>query len=297
MITATAALFILFGVVFAGKFSDEEKVQSLLPQVEGWKFSEEPLNYHPETLFEYINGAAEIYLSYDFKELSVGQYQKEGFSANMSVEIYDMGREKNAFGIYSAERFPESTFIDIGIQGYIEDETLNFLVGRYYVKLLCFDCGEKTSEELKTFSRGIIDRVSDKGAMPQALSFFPEKGRVENSQKFILENFMGYSFLHNGYMTSYLFNNEEFDCFLIEGDSEEDAEKMLSLYLEAKKEAGPEKTEYGYHFKDRYYKNIFLTQAGKYLCGVMKIGESSEKTGIEYLKMLSEAVKEEELLS
>ncbi|MCK7469683.1 MAG: hypothetical protein MZU95_01910 [Desulfomicrobium escambiense] len=38
--------------------------------------------YFPETLFEYIDGAAESYLSYDFRELLVADLQKKGLGGD-----------------------------------------------------------------------------------------------------------------------------------------------------------------------------------------------------------------------
>ncbi|GAH29697.1 unnamed protein product, partial [marine sediment metagenome] len=228
-------LFLPFVLFFAflnarGALLEEEGVSSLhflLPDVVTWKIPEAPQDYFPEILFEYINGAAEIYLSYDFKELTVGQYEKGDSNASLIIEIYDMGNEINSFGIYSAERFPDSQFISLGNQGYLEDETLNFIVGKYYVKLLCFDSGEDSADFLKLFSQEVVKRVKDKGTLPPALAFFPKQGLVRNSEKFILRNFMGYSFLHSGYLANYKVEDLEFDCFLIEGENADDARNML----------------------------------------------------------------------
>ncbi|HDZ25578.1 MAG TPA: hypothetical protein ENH65_03595, partial [Candidatus Aminicenantes bacterium] len=115
-------LFLAFVLFFSfsnarGALLEEEGVSSLhflLPDVVTWKIPESPQDYFPEILFEYINGAAEIYLSYDFKELTVGQYEKGDSNASLIIEIYDMGTEINSFGIYSAERFPDSQFISLG---------------------------------------------------------------------------------------------------------------------------------------------------------------------------------------
>lgn len=265
----------------------------LLPKAEDWKYSEEPQNFIPGNLYEYINGAAEIYLAYDFKELIVGQYEKdkEAEEASLSIEIYDMGNEKNSFGIYSAERFSESQFISIGNQGYLEEGTLNFVVGRYYIKLLCFDCGEKSDEVLKSFSNKIVKRVKDRGQFPPVLSHFPQEGLVQNTEKYILRNFMGYSFLHDGYVASYQLKDQEFDCFIIEGKNEEDAQKMLKQYLEKKSNVDIKETSTGYLLKDRYYHNIFLVRNENYICGVMKIKDDFQALGVRYLRMLLESLK------
>jgi hypothetical protein len=281
----------LSGEGFLGEKEDVSPLLSLLPQVEAWNFSEAPQDYFPQSLFEYINGAAEIYLAYDFQELIVGQYKRKSSEKSLSIEIYDMGNEKNSFGIYSAERFIDNTFIPIGNQGYLEEGTLNFIVGKYYIKLLCFDCEEEADAFLKLFSAEIVKGVKDEGNLPPILGFFPEEGLIQNSEKFFLRNFMGYSFLHNGYLADYRYKGLEFDCFLIEGESVEDAQTMLKQYLKAKKEQIAHKTSIGYRVKDRYYHNIYLMRVDNYICGVKKIKEGSEEVGERYMRKLIKSLK------
>lgn len=261
-------------------------LQSLLPEMEYWSFAESPQDYFPETLYEYINGAAEIYLGYAFKQLIVGQYEKTDSQASLSVEIYDMENEKNAFGIYSAERFPDSRFLPLGNQGYLEQGSMNFLVGRYYIKLLCFDCGEKSESLLKKFSEAILNRIQDRGQLPFLLNVFPKEGLIPNTEKFILHNFMGYSFFHDGYLANYRLGDLEFECFLIEGKDGEEAQSMLIQFTTAKGEGNTEKIPFGFHLKDRYYSHIFLARVKNYLTGVMKIQDGQEDTGKKYLEAL-----------
>ena len=289
--------FILLTFVFNGEEALGEKedvspLLSLLPKVHSWNFSEEPQDYLPQSLYEYINGAAEIYLAYDFQELIVGQYKRKSSEKSLSVEIYDMGNENNSFGIYSAERFPGNRFIPIGTQGYQEEETLNFIVGKYYIKLLCFDCGEESGSFLKLFSTEIVKRVKDEAKLPPVLGFFPDEGLIQNSEKFFLRNFMGYSFLHNGYLADYRYKGLDFDCFLIEGKSVEDAQTMLGQYLKAKKEQIVQETSIGYRVKDRYYHNIYIIRVGAYICGVKKIKEGFEEVGEKYIRKLIKSVKD-----
>ncbi len=292
-ICAICVVFCFLGTALGDVPEDEKKsdLLSLLPEVDSWSLTETPENYYPENLFEYINGAAEIYLSYEFKELIVAQQNKDQSAMNVAIEIYDMGNGTNAFGIYSAERYPDNRFIPIGVQGYLEEGTLNFLVGRYYVKLLCFECEDQSEEVLKTFSQKIVEKVGHIGDLPPLLKAFPSKGLQPNSENFILRNFMGYSFLHNGYSAKYKLDDQEFDCFLAEGKDDADAAEMLQKYLDAKKSQNVQEIASGYHVKDKYYHNIYISQLGKRLCGVMKIEDGSEEIGLEYLKTLIDNLK------
>lgn len=264
---------------------------ALLPKVESWPFSESPQVYYPENLYEYIDGAAEIYLNYDFQQLAVGQYKKADSPASISVEIYDMGSSQNAFGIYSAERFPEAQFVPVGSQGYQEEGSLNFIIGRYYIKLLCFDCGQENKTILSLFAQNILDKVKGPKQLPLILQVFPRQGLIANSEKFILHNFLGYRFLHHGWTASYKVDSLEFECFVAVGESEDEAQAMLASFLKAKEKEKISRLQFGYHLQDRYYGHVYLTREGNYLAGVMKIKNGSEKTGEKYLTLLIQALK------
>lgn len=289
VVTAACGLTVLAGTVPAQ--SEGQGLMKLLPEFTDWTQSEDSQTYFPENLFEYINGAAEIYLSYDFHELVVAQYQKKGTESAMAVEIYDMGGPINSFGIYSAERYPENPFIPIGVQGYLEEGSLNFLAGRYYVKLLCFDCEEESERTLKGFAEDIVTRVGGTGGFPGLLAAFPAEGLVPNTEKFILNNVMGYGFLHSGFMANYRLGDQAFDCFVIVGKDENDARSMLGRYLEAKGKPSLEQQSEGYVIKDKYYHNIYIGRTGRYLCGVIKIKDGFEKMGEKYLASLMKSLE------
>jgi len=65
----------------------ESSVESLLPELESWTLVDSPQVYHPENLFEYINGAAESYISYGFKELIVAEYKVRDNDCDVVLEI------------------------------------------------------------------------------------------------------------------------------------------------------------------------------------------------------------------
>ncbi|MFB0566727.1 MAG: DUF6599 family protein [Candidatus Aminicenantaceae bacterium] len=296
VVLSFSIIFFLFVLKVEGtslEKGDISYLKALLPEVQSWKLSEEPQDYSPEILFEYIDGAAEIYLSYNFEKLIVAQYQKVDSAASLTIEIYDMGNEKNSFGIYSVERFPESNYLTLGNGGYMEEGALNFIVGTYYVKLLCFECEDYSEDSLKLFSQNIIKNVKDKKDLPPLLEFFPEEGLVEYSSKFILRNFLGQNFFHNGYIASYRLEDLEFDCFFIEGKNEKEAEKMLSKYFEyyAQNNKHVQKIPLGYHIKNSYYKNVYVAQVKNYICGVFKIKDGSESVGKRYLKFLIDQLR------
>jgi hypothetical protein len=288
------AAVLTLSVSFAAALpSSSADLNRLLPVLSGWHFGEEPRTFGPENLFEYIDGGAEAYLSYDFKELVVGQYAADASKAAVTVEIYDMGTALNAFGIYGAERFPDSRFLDVGSQGYAEDGVLNFLHGRYYVKLLCFDCEGDGSATLLGFARDIIAKSSgEPDGFPPLLQSLPRRGLVANSEKFILSNVLGFGFLHDGYLASYSPEGAAFDGFIVAAASPEEVESMLKQYLDFQTRNRWTKTEFGedVHLRGASGDDQYLGRQGRFLFGLIRGKGVSEEAGRAFLDEIRKAV-------
>ena len=264
----------------------------LVPEPAGWKPTEPTRFFLPESLFEYIDGAAESFLGYDFRELAVAQLARSGQAGSLTVEIYDMGEPRNAFGIYGAERYPDSRFLPVGTQGYYEEGSLNFFAGRYYVKLMCYDCGPDAEAQLTGIATGIAAKIGDMAGFPKVLADFPKAGLVANSEKFVLRNYQGLSFLDNGYQASYAVEGQEFECFIIDCPDEAAARAVLARYLEHFRQAGLEVKPAGpgSTFNDKYLHHVFVAQAGRFLCGVSRVPDGREALGLKYLEELARAL-------
>lgn len=271
----------------------DQGLRALLPEIDSWELSEEPRAFFPDTLYEYINGAAESYIAYDFRELLVAQYQKPGSDASLTLEIYDMGLTKNAFGIFGAERYPENRAVAVGVQGYIEDEVLNFFAGRTYVKLLCFGAGAETETVLDRFARAVAANAGNRGGFPPLLAVFPRDGLIANSEKYVLRNFMGYEFLHGGYLADYEKDGKKYSCFLVEGDGEAEAKTMMSRYTDVfSKDNAPFRSRgAGLYSRNRYGEHVHLGRIGKLLYGVMKVPDGLEGAAEKSFQALGEALK------
>ena len=127
--------------------AQSDKLAAAFPEINDLPKYGEPMVFTPDTLYEYINGAAEIYLQYNFQELVAQEYENDA-GAFMTIEIYRHDSTLNAFGIYSQERPFEGEFLNIGAQGFYENGMLNFFKGPYYVKLNSYGLGEQEEATL-----------------------------------------------------------------------------------------------------------------------------------------------------
>ncbi len=294
LLTASAGLSLTGSLVLgnppaAGQMrAPAPELKSLLPQMPDWQLAEAAQSFFPETLFERIDGAAESYLAYDFQELLAADFERRGGEATLTAEIYDMGTGLNAFGIYSAERFPENRPVDIGLLGYIEGEALNFIAGRYYVKLLGFGLGSQASAVLMDFGRKIAAPVRNLGAVPEVFALFPPESIVPRSEKYIGQNFLGFEFLGRGFQVSYRFGQQEFEAFVAAFDDETQAKAALQRLLEfyAKDRTPAEATPLGWRVKTRYGQRLIVDAVGNKIAGVVRVPDVLETQAANCFKTL-----------
>jgi len=296
---ALPAAMALFYLLAPGQAASQTRPASpelaaLVPQLAGWSLSEAPRSYFPDNLFEYIDGAAESYLGYDFRELLVADLEKKGTDATLTLEIYDMGLPVNAFGIFAAERYPDNKVAALGDLGYVEGEALNFLSGRYYVKMLAFGLGEATASTLGEVGAKVAGAIKSRGGLPALVMAFPKDNLVARSERFIKKNFMGYEFLHDAYVATYTSGGRELEGFFIDGGSEKEAEAMLVLLRDAlaADNQSVDKLASGFHARNRYGQHLYIARVGAVLCGAMRVPDGLEAAGEALLRATTAVLAE-----
>ena len=267
-------LFWAFSIFFLfPPAAESQGSSSFFPEMAGWKMPDPFQVFSPENLYDYINGAADLYLTYDFKELQVGEYQRDD-KASVIVEIYRHGSPTNAFGIYSQERLANADFLDIGTQGYYEEKVLNFLGGSYYVKISSSNTGKDDRDILARFAKGTAEKLGGEKGLPALLEAFPSDGKAKNAEKFIGKNFLGYSFFLPAFIADYQVAGQKFKLFLMVGDGAEDCRTRLQKYFQQLKRPQEGLAEKKYEISDPYHGNFDLFWKGKYIGGILNLSPS-----------------------
>jgi hypothetical protein len=258
------------------------------PEVAGWKQSGEVETFIPENLYEYINGAADLYLAYDFVELKVMEYQDEK-KASVTVDVYRHKTPLLAFGIYSQERLPRAEFLDIGVQGYYEKGFLNFLTGPYYIKISAVNTGPEDREVLVAFAKKVAENLEPKGSFPAILSYFPAEGKKGNTEMFVSKNFLGYPFFDSGFTADYELQDKTFKLFVMERENREECKAMIEKYLQSIKSPRKDVTEGRYTLSDPHHGEIDLHWQGSYVWGILNLNEVSLR--LKYLKLFEDKLQ------
>jgi hypothetical protein len=262
------------------------------PEIPGWNQAGEIQTFIPKTLYEYINGAADLYFSYNFEELKVAEYVNDR-KASVIVDVYRHATSTDAFGIYSQERLPNANYLDIGLQGYYEKNALNVLIGNYYVKINSFNTGAEDQEILLAFGKKVSANLDEKGALPSILAAFPKEGKVTNSEKFISKKFLGYAFLHSAFTADYALPDKKFKLFIIESGDSEECRNMIQKYLEQTGKTQTKVAEGRHTISDPHHGEIDVYWRGGNIWGILNLDDLTLRS--KYLRLLEEGLKKKKL--
>ena len=271
-------LFVATGTVFAAN-------TGLFPQIPGWKMQEEDRVYTSGDLWELIDGAADIFLSYYFQDLHIAEYSRKGLI--IRVELYKHSSLTNAYGIYAAERMPDYPQVPVGSQGYKSQGVLNFMAGVYYVKIMSAGTQEADENTLALVAEKVDLQLAQPKSLPEEINLLPEEGRVVLSDSYIAQNFLGYSFLRSAFSARYGAQGE-IQVFLIR-DTQEEILKMLDKYKALVKEEKVRQKEGYLIVDDPYNGTVFLMPKGDLLVGVLNT--TDENTAVDYLKKVVEKAR------
>jgi hypothetical protein len=190
--------------------------------------------YVPDNLYQYMDGGADIYVLYDFQLLLHQEFKAK--QAEVTVDVFDMGVPDNAFGMYASERSPNYEFISIGAEGYKNQGILNFLQGRYYVKLAAF--GDGADVVLDQFAHALSASIAGSVEFPALLRQLPQVGRKPHSEQYLLKDPLGHSFLGPAYVASYNSGNVESTLLVSVAPNATEADERMKRLTEHFRKTG-----------------------------------------------------------
>lgn len=276
MILTGLSILIICSVTMA------KDAENMFPKFEGWDLDVGDKVYVPDNLFDIINGAADSYLSYDFQKLYTAEY-KDDQDRRIRVYIFEHSNPVNAFGIYSQERHQDYEFNETGAQGFQSQGAYYFITGNLYVQITT---GENNLDDtMEQLANKIEKNIDQDNKLPPELNLFPDKGKIHDSEKYIANNFLGYSYLHSAFIADYKQEGESFNVFIISPVNEQETEKMLNDYFDFVKFPESTRNQSKYSIEDPYNGNILLLKTGRYIGGIMGGNKGIKE---EYTKLLKE---------
>jgi len=296
IILCTTCFFIFSTTPEVGADSGVEKLLPQSPGVVGWQLVGNYYHYLPNNLYNYINGAADLFVSYGFVKLVGAEYApRAGEQENAIIDIYDMGNKLNAFGVFQSKRDPESKSFKIGTGAFGSEKYIFFYKGRFYIEVQAYLPASKDKDIPLKLARKVAGGISGDCTPPSELNYLPEAGRVPGSEIYITGGILGHAFLDKGMMGDYRLDNEVVKAFVAFYPSGEQAVVALNRYKDFLKKAGEKWQvldgfgERGILSREPYHKNILVSQQGPFVVGVTDLSHAQK--GEELLKNIIRNIK------
>lgn len=242
-----------------------QKNNNLFPNYKGWALNTDFQVYTPNDLWDYINGAAENFVIYDFVELHIAEYQKG--KEWIKAELYRHSNFDNAFGIYSSERYPDFNFGTYGTQGYLQEDVLIFLHRDYYIKIIGSSQAKKVVKAMVDISGLLQNNLGEKVNFPEMINYLPAENRIENAEVYVSKSFMGHEFLNKVFVVKYKEGDQDYELFATKKDSPEECQKILNEYKSFTSDDMDTSHEGEFLFKDPYNGEVYLFWKNNILVG------------------------------
>ena len=158
-------------------------LQSQLPkQVNGWLAEPGDRIFDKKTIFSYIDGAAEVYKAYNFRQCLSRRYSLSGGPA-IILDIFDMGSSQDAFGVYTHDL--DGIEVTIGQDSRLRPGWLSFWKSRFFVSIYVEEESPAAEMAVKDLGRKVANTIVGHGARPEILSQLPFEGLQTDTIRYL----------------------------------------------------------------------------------------------------------------
>jgi hypothetical protein len=293
-------LFVAAGLLVGCAPAANEQVDTsselaqLLPSaasLEGWSAAEGPIVYVPDTLYEYLDGGAERYLGYGFRQLAHLRYQHgDDLLASVTLDVYDMGGELGAFGMYRSIRPLDAEVRQWCVEGFRAGAVTSAWHGTTYVHCAADDDRPELIDMAERLVAAVCEKIPGDAALPAILGLLPQNDLVPWSERYVATDLLGHAFLPGGFLASYQTDGRLAELFFSELGSEVAAvtamESLRQHYSRWGNVAGEISGmgDGGFACTDPALGSASVVRAGRYVAGIH--GEPSDEEQLRLLERL-----------
>lgn len=148
----------------------------------GWQKSGNIQKFRAKNLYGHINGGAELFLEFGFKELQVQRYTKSDFELNL--EIYQMQNSAAALGIYLMKCGRETPLPGISVRHTGNAWQITAVKNDCFFQVNNFSGEAEFLPAMKTALEFILNQIP--AAAPENIfNLLPTENRIAGSEKII----------------------------------------------------------------------------------------------------------------
>ncbi|UCG87874.1 MAG: hypothetical protein JSW71_04830 [Gemmatimonadota bacterium] len=154
--------------------------RSGFPEVDGWTRTGEVRVYNAETLWQYIDGAAMLFVEYGIRTCTTADMTETGVS--VTVDLYEMASPLAAVGVFKRESSGRGVELTGATVAALSPPYQALMVkGSTYAKVNAYE-GELTEAQGRRLLQGLAASLPGEPVVPQEFSLLPEEGKVTGSE-------------------------------------------------------------------------------------------------------------------
>ena len=158
-------------------------LQDALPKkINGWSVESEDRFYDAETIFDYIDGAGEVYRAYNMQSCLSRRYIAPNAPA-IVLDIFLMAASEDAFGVFTHDRDGEP--LDLGQGALYRPGWLSFWKNRFFVSIFADEETGDSKKALRDLAKAVARRIDGLGTRPRILSLLPAEGLVRGKIRYL----------------------------------------------------------------------------------------------------------------
>lgn len=244
--------------------------------------------YVGDSLWEYIDGGAELYHSYGFVQVATADY-KAGDN-DYVADIYEFETPTGAYGMLTAIRPDEPEIPNTNLPGYISSTNINLVKGKYLVRVTTFTSSEEIKQTLLGMAVELADKLSGPVGPPQEFALFPSDNRVPYTDKYSASDYMGYTGLDGVYTDQYEINGERFTLLMADDPDGEKLAIFKTAYATQTKKSADKWFPGGGGFmvSDDFEGDVIVGRVGNKMVGILNFLPGTEDFFISWLNNLSQ---------
>jgi len=160
-----------------------QRVGAALPaEVAGWRATGDDEIYNTETIFQYIDGHAEVYLAYGMKRCLARRYSGPSGEPDIVLDLFELASSADAYGVFTHDR--DGDEVDVGQGALLRTGWLSFWKGRWFGSVYAEGESEPAFDAVIAIARGAADAIVDEGEAPALVSELPADGLDLRSVRF-----------------------------------------------------------------------------------------------------------------
>jgi hypothetical protein len=124
----------------------------------GWTKPVKPLTYNTESLADYIDGDAELFLEMGFQQLQVQQYIKG--KSEIDLEAYEFADPNGAMGIYLLRAGKENPFAEVGGRNTVSQTQLLAVKGNCFFQIMNYSNDASAAAAMTSLAKAALANIT-----------------------------------------------------------------------------------------------------------------------------------------